>query len=93
MSMGAGFLLPDWNALAGLDDDSLPLLGTALLIARDEYPDLEAGAYDALLQRYADEVRPVVADIEQWQDEWDAPEKRDQRSGGRPSVRVAVRQA
>ena len=66
MSMGAGFLLPDWNALAGLDDDSLPLLGTALLIARDEYPDLEAGACDALLQRYADEVRPLVTDIESW---------------------------
>jgi len=64
MSVGAGFLLPDWNALAGLDDDSLPLLGTALLIARDEYPDLEAGAYDILLQRYADELRPLVAGVE-----------------------------
>jgi regulator of sirC expression with transglutaminase-like and TPR domain len=66
MSMGAGFFLPDWNALAGLDDDGLPLLGTALLIARDEYPELEAGAYDALLQRYADELQPVVAAIEPW---------------------------
>ena len=66
MSMGAGFLLPDWNALAGLDDDSLPLLGTALLIALDEYPDLEAGACDALLQRYADDLRPVISGIEPW---------------------------
>ena len=66
MSKGAGFSLPDWNALAGLDDDTLPLLGTALLIARDEYPELEADACDATLQRYADELRPVVADIEQW---------------------------
>ena len=66
MSKGAGFSLPDWNALAGFDDDTLPLLGTALLIARDEYPELEADACDATLQRYADELRPVVADIEQW---------------------------
>ena len=66
MSMGAGFCLPDWNALAGLDDDSLPLFGTALLIARDEYPDLEPGAYDAMVQRYADELDEIVAAIEQW---------------------------
>ena len=66
MGIGAGFLLPDWNALATLEDDSLPLLGTALLIARDEYPDLEAGAYDGLLQRYADDVRDEVAAIEAW---------------------------
>lgn len=66
MGPGAGFLLPDWNALAALDDDSLPLLGTALLIARDEYPDLEPGAYDALLQRYAGELQAEVAAIEPW---------------------------
>ncbi|MGN6512660.1 MAG: SirB1 family protein [Lysobacteraceae bacterium] len=66
MGIGAGFLLPDWNALASLEDDSLPLLGTALLIARDEYPDLEAAAYDALLRRYADELRDEVAAIEPW---------------------------
>lgn len=66
MGIGAGFLLPDWSALAALEDDGLPLLGTALLIARDEYPDLEASAYDALLQRYADDVRDEVAAIEPW---------------------------
>jgi regulator of sirC expression with transglutaminase-like and TPR domain len=66
MSIGAGFRLPDWNALAGLDDDGLPLLGTALLIARDEYPDLEADAYDALVQRYADELRDIVEATEPW---------------------------
>ena len=66
MSTGAGFLLPDWNALAGLDDDGLPLLGTALLIARDEYPDLEPAAYDALVQGYADELRDAVGAIDQW---------------------------
>ena len=30
--------LPDWDALADLEDEALPLLPTALLIARDEYP-------------------------------------------------------
>ena len=34
------FELPDWSALAALADDQVPLLGSALLIARDEYPDL-----------------------------------------------------
>ncbi|HVI25210.1 MAG TPA: SirB1 family protein [Xanthomonadaceae bacterium] len=66
MSTGAGFDLPDWNALAGLDDDGLPLLGTALLIARDEYPELEPRAYDALVQRYADDLRDEVGAIAQW---------------------------
>jgi regulator of sirC expression with transglutaminase-like and TPR domain len=66
MSTGAGFLLPDWNALAGLDDDGLPLLGTALLIARDEYPELEPRAYDAMVQRYADDLRGEVEAIDQW---------------------------
>ncbi len=33
--MRASLLLPDWNSLTGLDDETLPLLGTALLIARD----------------------------------------------------------
>ncbi len=66
MSTGAGFDLPDWNALAGLDDDGLPLLGTALLIARDEYPELEPRADVAMVQRYADDLRGEVEAIDQW---------------------------
>src|SRR3546814_1229744 len=34
--MGVRIELPDWNSLARLEDGALPLLGTALLIARDE---------------------------------------------------------
>lgn len=49
--------LPDWNALASLGDDELPLLDTALLIARDEYPDLDARAYTAEVDTYADALR------------------------------------
>jgi regulator of sirC expression with transglutaminase-like and TPR domain len=55
---------PDWNSLAGRDDDSLPLLGTALLIARDEYPGLDGRRYDALLQAHADEMRGEIEAIE-----------------------------
>ncbi len=53
--------LPDWNSLARLGDDELPLLATALLIARDEYPDLDANAYDGVLDDY---VRAVRIDVE-----------------------------
>ena len=52
--------LPDWNGLAGLGDDELPLLDTALLIARDEYPDLDARAITAQVETYAATLRPRV---------------------------------
>ena len=52
--MTDGIDFPDWNSLAGQDDDTLPLLGTALLIARDEYPDLDPQPYAAQLQAHAD---------------------------------------
>ncbi|WP_238389925.1 SirB1 family protein [Pseudoxanthomonas koreensis] len=61
--------LPDWNMLdwstfATLDDDSLPLLPAALLIARDEYPDLDPRPYEALVQAHADHLRGEVAAID-----------------------------
>ena len=62
--MRAGFDLPDWNSLAGQEDDPLPLLGTALLIARDEYPRLDADLYDTLLQSHAEELRGEIDAIE-----------------------------
>ena len=49
--------LPDWNALAALDDESLPLLPAALLIARDEYPDLDPQPYEALVQAHVEHLR------------------------------------
>jgi regulator of sirC expression with transglutaminase-like and TPR domain len=52
--------LPAWDALARMDDDALPLLGTALLIARDEYPELQPAHYDAVVQGYADALRAEV---------------------------------
>ncbi|MBB6065697.1 regulator of sirC expression with transglutaminase-like and TPR domain [Pseudoxanthomonas broegbernensis] len=56
--------LTDWNALTWLDDASLPLLDAALLIARDEYPDLDPTPYQALVQAHADHLREEVAAIE-----------------------------
>jgi regulator of sirC expression with transglutaminase-like and TPR domain len=52
--------LPDWNDLASRGDDELPLLDTALLIARDEYPDLDPGEYNAAIQGYADALKPKL---------------------------------
>jgi len=57
------FRLPDWDSLAELDDEALPLLPTALLIARDEYPALDPAAYDATVQQHVDHLRPEVESI------------------------------
>lgn len=56
--------LPDWDALADLEDEALPLLLTALLIARDEYPDLQPSTYDALIQSHVDHLRSEVESID-----------------------------
>lgn len=58
--MRSHYALPDWNALAGYGDDELPLLDTALLIARDEYPQLDAASYLDTIQGYADALRPKL---------------------------------
>ena len=62
--MRAPLQLPEWHALASLEDATLPLLGTALLIARDEYPQLDADLYDTLLQSHAEQLRGRVDAIE-----------------------------
>src|SRR6185312_9830555 len=65
-AMAVKFPLPDWNQLAGADDARLPLLATALLIARDEYPGLDADLYDTLLQSHAEALRGEVEAIDPW---------------------------
>ena len=62
--MNAIFALPDWSALADLADDQVPLLGSALLIAHDEYPDLDAGACDALVEAHVASLRMEVDQID-----------------------------
>lgn len=64
--MRATLELPHWHALASLEDAALPLLGTALLIARDEYPQLDADLYDTLLQSHAEHLRGEIEAIESW---------------------------
>lgn len=61
--MHAPITLPDWAALADIDDESLPLLPTALLIARDEYPDLDPVQCDATLQAHAEHLRAEIETI------------------------------
>jgi len=58
--------LPDWSSLANEADDTMPLLETALLIARDEYPDLDADLYDTLVQAHAEHLRTEIDAIEAW---------------------------
>lgn len=62
--MNASIPLPDWAFLAQTPDERLPLLETALLIAHDEYPDLDAAACEALLQSHAEALREEVAQLQ-----------------------------
>ncbi|NDK37955.1 hypothetical protein DT603_03760 [Pseudoxanthomonas gei] len=64
--MGERLTLPDWSSLAAQADDTVPLLETALLIARDEYPGLDADLYDTLAQSHAEHLRPEIEAIEEW---------------------------
>jgi regulator of sirC expression with transglutaminase-like and TPR domain len=64
--MRAPLQLPEWHALASLEDATLPLLGTALLIARDEYPQLDADLYDTLLQSHAEHLRGEIEAVDSW---------------------------
>ncbi|MGY0560047.1 SirB1 family protein [Luteimonas sp. A277] len=64
--MSTDLLLPGWNALATLDDADIPLLGTALLIARDEYPDLEPQYYEQMLAHHVEQLRPRIEPVEPW---------------------------
>ena len=64
--MNAAFVLPDWNTLAELADEHIPLLRSALLIAHDEYPGLDAAGCDALVQAHASALRDEVDGIGSW---------------------------
>lgn len=64
--MGDRLTLPSWTTLAKLDDEALPLLSTALLIARDEYPGLDADLYDTLVQSHVEHLRTEVDAIALW---------------------------
>lgn len=57
--------LPSWESLAGGDDADIPLLGAALLIARDEYPELDPHYYEAMVSQHVAQLRPRLEGIEQ----------------------------
>jgi regulator of sirC expression with transglutaminase-like and TPR domain len=61
--------LPAWDGLHRLPDTQLPLLECALLIARDEYPDLSSQDYMTRIESYAAQLKS------QLKDEWDLPSK------------------
>lgn len=53
-------LLPDWHALPRLDDEAVPLFASALLIARDEYPDLDPRGCEAVIDAHVASLRADV---------------------------------
>ena len=53
-----------WEELAQLGDDDIPLLRATLLIARDEYPDLDIAAYESRCAAYEDELRPRLEKLD-----------------------------
>jgi regulator of sirC expression with transglutaminase-like and TPR domain len=55
--------LPDWTDLADLADEQVPLLRSALLIAHDEYPDLDIAACEAQVDSHVESLREEVAQI------------------------------
>ena len=67
--------LPDWNALAPMADSSLPLFETALLIAQDEYPDLRAEDYIALVDDYAQQLQRSLPEQHDIQEQCGDPNK------------------
>lgn len=52
--------LPDWNSLAPMPDDDLHLFDTSMLIALDEYPQLDTRGYREQLDGYVRALRPRV---------------------------------
>jgi len=50
-----------WDRLAALPDDEIPLLQAGLLIARDEYPQLDVASYQAELDRHVEALAPRLA--------------------------------
>lgn len=50
-----------WDRLAALPDEEIPLLQAGLLVARDEYPDLDVASYQAQLDAHVEALMPRLA--------------------------------
>lgn len=59
-------LLPSWAQLAQVEDADFPLLSSALLIAKDEYPHLDAEHYLSHVNSHVAHLQPIVDGITLW---------------------------
>lgn len=50
----------DWALFGNIRDEEIPLFQSALLIARDEYPDLDTQYYDDLCESWRGSIAPQV---------------------------------
>ena len=53
-----------WDDLTALGDEEIPLLRATLLIARDEYPDLDIAAYESRCAEFEAELRTRVESLD-----------------------------
>ena len=49
-----------WAVLRNANDADIPLFATALLIAKDEYPELDSAAYESRLQTYTQSLGKLL---------------------------------
>jgi regulator of sirC expression with transglutaminase-like and TPR domain len=50
-----------WDFLRSAKDDDIPLGWAAVMVARDEYPDIDVAGYEALFSDYGERVRHLIA--------------------------------
>ena len=53
-----------WLSLRDANDTDIPLLSTALLIAKDEYPELDGDHYESRLQKFTDDLREPLGNAD-----------------------------
>ncbi len=53
-----------WLELGNAKDEDIPLFSTALLIAKDEYPDLDRVGYETRLHEYTRSLRNLLRDTD-----------------------------
>jgi len=53
-----------WAVLRNANDADIPLFTTALLIAKDEYPELDTSAYESQLHSYSQKLRGLLGNAD-----------------------------
>lgn len=61
VAMSTGDTNRIWDELAGMADEAIPLLRTALLLAQDEYPTLDIDAYEAEFEQHVQALSKRLA--------------------------------